>query len=65
MSEQLPLTERLRLNAEMMADGWQGPTLTDLWHGHVVRDAAADAREAADLIDALLAEREKSEGRGM
>jgi hypothetical protein len=48
------LVDRLRMNAEMMRDGWQGPNLTELWHSVVVKDAAKDADEAADLITELL-----------
>jgi hypothetical protein len=52
------LVDRLRMNAEMMRDGWQGPNLTELWHSVVVKDAAKDAAkdadEAADLITELL-----------
>jgi hypothetical protein len=47
------LVERLRQDAEMLGGGWQGPTLTELWHSDVVRDAATDCAEAAARIEAL------------
>ena len=46
------IVENLRLNAEMMRDGWQ-KNLTKLWHSTVVKDAAKDCLEAADEITRL------------
>jgi hypothetical protein len=43
---------RLRQNEEMLKNGHQ-KNLTKLWHSQVVKDAAADAREAAGLIERL------------
>lgn len=46
------LVQNLRLNAEMLQDGWQS-NLTKLWHSTVVKDAATDSLVAADEITKL------------
>lgn len=48
------LVERLRQNADMMRDGHQR-NLTKLWHSDVVKNAAKDAHDAAELITATTA----------
>ena len=50
----MDIVERLRMNAEMLKDGYQ-KNLTELWHSDVVRDAAKDATEAAGEIERLRA----------
>jgi hypothetical protein len=53
MAEHSDLVQHLRENADMMRDGHQR-NLTKLWHSEVVTNAAKDADDAADLIDALV-----------
>lgn len=47
------LVENLRMNADMLRDGYQ-KNLTELWHSEVVREAAKHSDEAADAITDLL-----------
>jgi len=52
VATELDIVERLRLNSEMLKDGHQN-NLTELWHSETVKDAAADALEAALEIERL------------
>jgi hypothetical protein len=51
------LIAELRIDAEMLRDGWQ-KNLTKLWHSEVVKDAASDCVKAADALEAALSERD-------
>ena len=52
VATELDIVERLRHNHEMLKDGHQN-NLTELWHSETVKDAAADALEAALEIERL------------
>ena len=52
VATELDIVERLRHNHEMLKDGHQN-NLTELWHSETVKDAAADALEAAIEIERL------------
>lgn len=52
MTKHDTLIQDLRIDAEMLRDGFQ-KNLTELWHSDVVQDAAKNAMAAADRIQEL------------